>query len=172
MWGQLCQTSVLLGYTRIYGYTKAWVRSSVELNGQIFGTELGLCRDVNIQLAVAWRQTHHLTVHQPNNAYITPPFHVVHVDFLHLNTIFICPCCVHVQQVFATVLDSNCRSGYGSEPNRRQIGGLGRQYTKTVNWGTGPSTSPYSSEMGWFWGACIVGPSVNTCNLLAFAIRL
>ena len=70
--------------------------------------------------------------------------------------------------VSATVLA--CHFGSGSEPNRSQIGGPGRHETRTVNLGMVQSTSPYPSELGGFPACCSVGPSVNTYNMLVFAI--
>jgi hypothetical protein len=49
----------------VYGCTWARVRSSVEVSGKIFGTELSHHRDVNIRLAVTWHWTPHMTVRQP-----------------------------------------------------------------------------------------------------------
>jgi len=74
--------------------------------------------------------------------------------------------------VLATGLDRHFRSGYRSEPNRSQIGGPGGQYTRTVNSGTVPSTSPYLFELGGYPAGCTVGPSVKSYNMRAFAIRL
>jgi len=74
--------------------------------------------------------------------------------------------------VLATGLDRHFGSGYESEPNQSQIGGPGRQSTQTVDSGTVPSTSPYLSELGRISAGCIAGPSVNSYNMLAFAIRL
>ena len=74
--------------------------------------------------------------------------------------------------LLATGLDGHIRSGYGSEVNRRQIGSPGCQEIRTVNSGTIPSTCPYPSELGGFSAGCTAGPSVNSYNMLAFAIRL
>jgi hypothetical protein len=72
--------------------------------------------------------------------------------------------------VLATGLDRHFGSGYGSEPNRSQIGGPGHQSIRTVDSGTVPSTSSYSSELGGFPAGCTAGLSVNSYNMLAFAI--
>jgi len=69
-------------------------------------------------------------------------------------------------------LDRHFGSWYGSEQNRSQIGGPGRQYTRTVDSGTVRLTSPYLSELSVFSEGCIAGPSVNSYNMLAFAIQL
>jgi hypothetical protein len=70
----------------------------------------------------------------------------------------------------AMVVDRHFRSGYGLEWNERQIGGLGLQYTRTDDSGTLQLTSPYPSELGRFSAGCPAGPSVNSYNILAFAI--
>jgi len=73
--------------------------------------------------------------------------------------------------VLATGRDRHFGSGYGLELNRSQMGGPGRQSTRTVDSGTVPSTSPYVSELGGFPAGCTPGPSVNSYTMLAFAIR-
>jgi len=49
----------------VYGCTWAGVRSSVEVSGKIFGTELSLRRDINIRFAVTPHLTRHVTIQQP-----------------------------------------------------------------------------------------------------------
>jgi len=49
----------------VYGCTRAQVKSGVEVSSMIFGTELRLCRDVNIRLAVTRYWTPRMTVLQP-----------------------------------------------------------------------------------------------------------
>jgi len=90
-------------------------------------------------------------------------------DIVDCDNVTQCDC---MPLVLATGLDRHFGSGYGSEPNRRQIGGPGRQYTRTVDSGTIPSTSPYPSELGGFPAGCTASPSVNSYNMLAFAIRV
>jgi hypothetical protein len=70
-------------------------------------------------------------------------------------------CHLGVEVVLATGLDRHFGSGYGSEQNRSQIGGLGRQLTRTVDSGTVPSTSPCPSELGGFAAGCLAGSSVH-----------
>jgi hypothetical protein len=56
----------------VYDCTRVRVRSTVEVSGKIFGTELSLRRDVNIRLAVTRHWTRHVTVQQP---YLTTLLH-------------------------------------------------------------------------------------------------
>jgi len=77
-----------------------------------------------------------------------------------------------VNLLLATVLDCHFGSGSRLELNHSQIGSLRSQYTETVDSGTVQSTSPYKSEFGGFSVGCSAGPSVNTYNMLAFAIWL
>jgi len=46
----------------VYGCPRARVSLSVDVSGKIFGTELSLCRDVNIRLAVCRHWTRHVPV--------------------------------------------------------------------------------------------------------------
>jgi len=80
--------------------------------------------------------------------------------------------CSAISAVLETGLDRHFGSVYGSEPNLSQIGGPGRQYTQTVDFGRFPSTFPYPSELGGFSADFIAGSSVHWYNILAFAIWL
>jgi len=91
-----------------------------------------------------------------DNQYILSAYYYLHPEALSL--------------VLATVLDHHFGSGSGSEPNQCQIGGLGCKYTRTIHSGTVQQNTPYPSALGRYSAGCPVGPSVNTYNVLAFAV--
>ena len=72
--------------------------------------------------------------------------------------------------VFAMAPDRNFEFRIGLEPNRRQIRHPGRQFTRTVYFGTVRWKAPNQSGLGGFSAGCLAGPSVHSYNALPFAI--
>jgi len=72
--------------------------------------------------------------------------------------------------VLAMVLDHCFGSGSLSELNCHQIGGLGCQYTRTVNSGTVQWLSPNPSELGGLSAGRPAGSSKHSYNALVFAV--
>jgi hypothetical protein len=72
--------------------------------------------------------------------------------------------------VSTTVPDCHFGSGSRLEPNCRQIGGPGPQFTETVNSGMVQSICPYPSELRRSSAGPPAGPFLNTYTALPFAI--
>jgi hypothetical protein len=65
VYGRVRWLSAQYGYDMVYGCKQTGVRSTQEVSGEIFDTELSLHRDVIIRLAVTPHWTRQVTVRQP-----------------------------------------------------------------------------------------------------------
>jgi hypothetical protein len=74
------------------------------------------------------------------------------------------------QQLVATVPDRHFGSGSGSKPNHCQIGGPGRQLTRTAHSGMVPWLTPNPSELGGLSAGHPAGPSIDSYQAVVFAV--
>ena len=72
--------------------------------------------------------------------------------------------------VLATVSDRHFGYGSESKANRCQLGGPGRQYTRTAQSGTVPWITPNPSELSGLSAGRPVGPSIDSHKALEFAV--